>query len=184
MIKKFAFLLTSAVLLVGCSNCGSTQPEPNQPTPTVAIPDAGPVPTASASSTSETPAATIDWKTPEELFELGKKHPDLCAMVLFPDILTDDKSIEVTLADPKIVEFVDKTFVSMRFPLTKKNLEVVAGEFQLEGLPTLIFTPPSSELVLIIKGVAPADKLLKALEQVTAKDAPFEKCAKIKAKIN
>jgi hypothetical protein len=174
-------LLIGALLLTGCSNC--KQPEQCPPcVPTVVVPDAS-SPQPTTTSSVEPPAqGGIDWKTPEELVDIGRENPDICAMAYFPDIVNNKKEIEVTLADPEVVKFINETFVAIQFPLTPENLDLVMKEFQIDGLPTIMFAPPAGATVLHVKGHPPPEVLLGGLREATKEGAPFEKCAEIKAK--
>lgn len=175
-------LLVCTAFLIGCSNCST---EPNQPIqiPTTIIPDAEPQPTATPTQ------EMIDWKTVEELLEIGRNNSGICAMIYFPDIINDDKTIEELLksnnsTSASIVKLINETFVSVEFPLTKEKLPLVMVEFQLDGLPTLMFSPPNNSMVLHIHGNPPADKLLEVLSSATKEEEPFAKCSVNKAKIN
>ncbi len=140
--------------------------------PTVIIPDADlplPVP------------EIIDWKTPEEVLKIGRDNPNICAMVYFPDVIDGGKDMEEVLPDPELVKLINKTFVSIRFPVTEKNLSLVMKEFQLESLPVLMFSPPNDSMVLRINGTPPAKKILKTLVELTKENALFAECAAIKA---
>lgn len=174
-------LLIGALLLSGCSNCKQSEQCPPC-VPTVVVPDAS-APKPTTTTNPSTPEA-IDWKTPGQLMDIGRENPDICAMAYFPDIVNNTTGLEETLRNPSVVEFINKNFVAIRFPLTSENLELVKEEFQLDGFPTLLFSPPSNSTVLHIKGNPPPEALLSGLKEVTQEGAPFEKCAEIKAKMD
>lgn len=177
-------LLIWAMLLTSCSNCKQTDPTPPE-VPTVTTSDIESLQSTSTATFSElNPTQVVDWKTQEELLYTSISNPDICAMVYFPDIIEGTKDIETSLMDPRVVEIINANFVAMEFVLTEDNLNSAMDKFQIDSLPTLIFAPSSGSIVLHVRGNPSPDELLAELKEITAKGAPFENCASVKAKTN
>ena len=123
-MKNYLTILTA--LLIGCSTCK----HPTQPEPTPPAVDAG---TATEPTAKPPVVEKIDWKTPDELWEITNKNPGLCILAYFPDAINGDTSIEsTTFTNQELVKLINKTFVSMKFPMTASNAAQVMHQFNIK----------------------------------------------------
>ena len=173
-----SFILVAALLIsCGSSTCKSGEQPPPAAPPVVSVPDAGPIAEPSAEP-KPAPKLVIDWKTPDQIFEIGKAYSNLCMMAYFPDAVGGNRVIETTtFMDPELIKLLNRTFIAMEFPITEKNEALVMEEFAITKLPTLIFAPANEGLVFQVEGDIPADKLTKAIEDNSAEGKIFETCA-------
>jgi len=171
-------LILGVALLLGCGTSTCKETTPRLEPPVTRVPE--PTPVLTAAPVEE----VIDWKTPPEVLEIGVINPKLCIMAYFSDVINNDQTIETTVfTDQDFILLVNKTFIAMKFPMTKELAPEIMAEFKITKLPALIMAPANDELVLQVEGNVPVQDLMAAIGVASQEGEIFENCVKEKTEL-